>query len=78
MKKSLKLSDGYLLHVLLFVIATILIYHFVFGNKKDGFFVLKNAACNNKENGQKCSYPISTNGVSSKNFTGRCKNNSCE
>ena len=37
MAKSLKLSDGYLLHVLLFVIAAILVYHFVFGNKKDGF-----------------------------------------
>ena len=51
MAKSLKLSDGYLLHVLLFVIAIILIYHFVFGNKKDGFFGKKAEACT-KDNGE--------------------------
>jgi hypothetical protein len=56
MAKSLKLSDGYLLHVLLFVIAAILVYHFVFCNKKDGFFDAKEDACRTLKENEKCSY----------------------
>jgi hypothetical protein len=78
MAKSLKLSDGYLLHVLLFVIAAILVYHFVFGNKKDGFFGVKQDACtkNNgklKENGKNCSYVISN-----RMYSGTCYNGYCQ
>lgn len=56
MKKSLKLSDGYLLHVLLFFIAAILVYHVVFDNKKDGFFGEKEDACRSMTENASCSY----------------------